>query len=405
MEPPAGAPPRLLMRAVSKVFSGVRVLHEVSLEVRAGEVHGLVGENGAGKSTLTKILAGELSSDGGTLLWEGTPIRISSRSDSRRWGITMIHQELSLVNHLSVAANLFLGCEPVSRWGRLDRRMEVCQAEQFLAKLGFALDPSILVKHLNPAEKQLVEIARAVTGSSRLIIMDEPTSSLSLPEVEELLRVIGRLRKQNVAIIFVTHRLEELARIADRVTVMRDGRVTHHGEMPRKNFAPLIRTMVGRELREIYPSRKRQPGKVLLKIENLSRQGNFEGAGLEVRAGEIVGLAGLIGAGCTELAETLFGARPADTGRIRIEGRFITIRHPRDAIRAGMVLITEDRKATGLALSLPLSHNISLANLSSPRSGRENPVGGGTTGCPTLPGTIAHSRRLGLPESVGAERR
>ena len=362
--PPAGAPPRLRISGVSKSFSGVRVLHQVSLEVRAGEVHGLVGENGAGKSTLMKILAGELSPDGGTLLWEGSPLRLGSRSDSQRRGITMIHQELSLANHLSVAANLFLGREPVSRWGRLDRRAELRQAESFLTELGFALDPSIPVKHLNPAEKQLVEIARAVMGSSRLIIMDEPTSSLSLPEVKELFRVIGRLRQQGVAMIFVTHRLEELAQIADRVTVMRDGKVTHRGEMPRTDFAPLIRSMVGRELGEMFPARKRQPGEVLLQVENLSRRGDFAGASLEVRAGEIVGLSGLIGAGSTELAETLFGARPADSGRIWIEGRLITIRQPRDAIRAGMVLITEDRKATGLALSVSLSHNISLANLS-----------------------------------------
>ena len=358
-------PARLEMRGLSKTFSAVRVLHQVNLTARAGEVHGLVGENGAGKSTLMKILSGELARDKGEIFWEGSTARIESRSDSARLGISMIHQELSLAPHLSVAANIFLGREPGKGWGMLDRSGELREANRSLAELGFDehLDASRPVGLLNPAQKQMVEIARALTASSRLIIMDEPTSSLSNREVEELFSVVERLKQRGVSIIFVTHRLEELARIADGVTVLRDGEVVHSDEMPRKDFSPLIRAMVGRELRELFPARKARPGGVVLKVENLWRRGMIEKAGLELRRGEVVGLAGLIGAGCTELVETLFGAWPAETGEVRIEGKPVSIRAPQDAIRAGMVLITEDHKTTGLALPLPLSHNISLANL------------------------------------------
>ena len=361
-------PSRLRLRGITKSFFGVTVLRDAHLEVTPGEVHGLVGENGAGKSTLMKILSGELLPDSGEILWEGAEVRIASRVDAQRLGISMIHQELSLAPHLTVAANLFLGREITGWWGGLRRQAELDQAQQFLNDLGFPLKAADLVRNLSPAEKQLVEIARAVTGASRLIIMDEPTSSLSVREVEDLFRATEKLRKRQVSVIFVTHRLEELARIADRVTVLRDGEVVHRGPMPRQDFVPLIRAMVGRELREMFPPRKvhgkAELGPVLLKAENLSRAGVVNDASLEVRAGEVVGLAGLIGAGCTELAETLFGAWPAETGTIWIEGRQVGIRNPHDAIRAGMALITEDRKATGLALPLPLSQNITLANLS-----------------------------------------
>ena len=356
-------PARLEMRGVSKSFSGVTVLRRANLTAKAGEVHGLVGENGAGKSTLMKILSGELPRDAGEIFWEGRPAGIESRSDSQRLGISMIHQELSLAPHLSVAANIFLGREPLKGWGALDRRAELEEATRFLAELGFELDASRPVSLLNPAERQLVEIARALTASSGLIVMDEPTSSLSSPEVEDLFSVVEKLKQRGVSIIFVTHRLEELARIADRVTVLRDGAVVHSTEMPRKDFSPLIHAMVGRELRDLFPARKVQPGPGILKVENLSRRGMIENANLELRRGEVVGLAGLIGAGCTELVETLFGAWPPETGEVRIEGKPVSIRAPQDAIRAGMVLITEDRKTTGLALPLPLSHNITLSNL------------------------------------------
>lgn len=358
-EPPA----RLEMQGISKSFSGVEILRHVDLNVKAGEVHGIVGENGAGKSTLMKILSGELLRDAGKILWNGKLVQIGSRLDSKQLGISMIHQELSLAPHLSVAANIFLGREPVKKWGILDRSIELQDATRSLSELGFKLDANRPVSLLNSAERQLVEIARAVTASNKLIIMDEPTSSLSSPEVEDLFSVIEKLKQLRVSIIFVTHRLEELARIADKITVLRDGEVVHSDQMSRNNFSLLIHAMVGRKMSDLFPPRKLQPGPAILEVKNLCRRDMVNNATFKLHRGEVVGLAGLIGAGRTELVETLFGAWPAEAGEIRINNTPVFICKPQDAIRAGMVLITEDRKGTGLALPLPLSHNITLSNL------------------------------------------
>ncbi len=355
------------LRGIDKSYGGVPVLKQAGLHVGLGEIHGLVGENGAGKSTLVKILGGEVPRDSGEIRWLEEPTPLASRGDAERLGITMIHQELNLAPHLTVAQNLFLGHEP-TRFGRpfriIDRARELSETQDLLKRIGFDLDPQVQVRRLRPAQRQLVEIARAVIRATRLVIMDEPTSSLSSREVEELFRVVRRLKEHGTAVIFVTHRLEELAQIADRTTVLRDGETVHEGAMPRQDFGELIRALVGRELKDFFPPRSSQRGKLALEVHNLTRPRSFINVSFGVHEGEIVGLAGLTGAGRTELAEAIFGVAPPVDGQIFIHGEQATIRSPQDAIRYGLALITEDRKRTGLTLNLGVAKNITLANMS-----------------------------------------
>jgi ribose transport system ATP-binding protein len=357
--------PLVELRTIQKSFGGVPVLKGARLQVQPGEILGLVGENGAGKSTLIKILGGEIPRDAGEVHWLGKPVSLKSRAQAEHLGITMIHQELNLAAHLSVAENIFLGHEPRRGGlpGILDYRREAEDARESLQRLGFDLNPRTRVSTLSPARRQLVEIARAVVRAQRLVIMDEPTSSLSEREVKDLFRVVRQLKGNGTSVIFVTHRLEELAQIADRVTVLRDGETVHEGPMPASDFSELIRAMVGRELKDFYPPRSGTRKDFTFTVEKLSRKPEFEEVSFTIHGGEIVGLAGLVGAGRTELAETIFGAMHRDTGRVLIDGAPVTIRSPRDAIHCGMALITEDRKRTGLALKLSVAQNISLANL------------------------------------------
>jgi len=368
--PGARAPsnqPLVEPRDIEKAYGGVPVLKRANFRLEPGEIHGLVGENGAGKSTLMKILAGEVVRDAGQVLWSGQTARIHSRKDAAQLGINMIHQELNLAPHLTVAENIFLGHEPRRR-GMLDRGREAADARTALEGLGFDLNPLTLVRKLGLAQRQLVEIARAVARATRLVIMDEPTSSLSAKEVDELFAVIRQIQARGTSVIFVTHRLEELAQVADRVTVLRDGETVHDGPMPREDFSGLIKAMVGRDLKDFFPPRATSPVAVALppalEVRGLGRVADFEDVSLSVRHGEIVGLAGLVGAGRTELAEAIFGAAPADRGQIFIDGKEVAIRSARDAIRHGLALLTEDRKRTGLALNLPIAQNVTLAHLS-----------------------------------------
>jgi ribose transport system ATP-binding protein len=358
--------PLVEMRAIQKSFGGVPVLKGVRFSVRPAEVMGLVGENGAGKSTLVRILSGEVAREGGEILWSGAPVHLGSRADAARLGIALIHQELNLAQHLSVAENIFLGHEPASsaRWHLLiDHRQEVDEARASLEQLGFDLDPRTQVRRLSTAQRQLVEIARAVIRAQRLVIMDEPTSSLSAREIDDLFRVVRQLTGGGTAVVFVTHRLEELSQIADCVTVLRDGETVQEGPMPNGHLEELIRAMVGRELKDLFPSRRAHPGDVVLEVQNLSRRPHFQDVSFVLCRGEIVGLAGLVGAGRTEVAETIFGINPPQSGRIRIEGKEVAMRAPKDAIRRGLALLTEDRKRTGLAQDLPVAQNLTLANL------------------------------------------
>ena len=322
--------------------------------MREGEVHALIGENGAGKSTMMKIIAGMLRRDGGDLRWRGETVDFGRPADAHAVGVSMVHQESLLAPHLTVAENVFLGRE---RGGlTLDDRSMERAAARLIEERGFPLKADWRVDRLSPAQKQLVEILRAIEGSSSLIIFDEPTSSLSESETVEVFRIVRELREQGVAIIYITHRLVELAEIADRVTVLRDGETVHSAPFSELTTADIVHHMVGRQVEHIYSREPIEPGPEALAVDLPDVQ-------LSIRAGEIVGLAGLMGAGRTELCQTLFGVTPAAEGSIRIAGREATIRNPREAVEAGIALVTEDRQITGLALELPLRTNITLANV------------------------------------------
>ena len=351
------------LQSIQKRFGGITALRNGTLNVRAGEVHLLMGENGAGKSTLMKIVAGMLSPDGGAMLWKGSPIRFSQPSDAAAVGIAMVHQESLLAPHLTVAENIFLGRVPASRFGFVDRRRMLERAKLLIEAHRFPLQPDWRVERLPPSGKQLVEICRAIAHGSSLLIFDEPTSSLSDAESAEVFRIVRTLRDKNVGVIYITHRLEELRSVGDRVTVLRDGETVHCcalADLPREE---LIRHMVGRPVSAIYSRESQPPGKEMLRLEEVSRAPLLKKISLTVRAGEIVGLAGLVGAGRTELCRAIFGLDRIDSGRIVVEGNPARIGHPRDAVRAGLALVPEDRQRAGLARGLPIGYNITLANL------------------------------------------
>jgi len=357
--------PLLEMRGITKSFAGNRVLAGVDLAARAGEVHALVGENGAGKSTLMKILAGVYHADAGEMLLSGERTRFADPSDALARGIAMIYQELSLAPDLTVAEDIFLSREPMlfAPLGIINRRELIEQASRLLNEYRFKLDPRTKVERLGAADRQMVEITRAILEARRVIVMDEPTSSLSTREVEELFRLIGDLKSRGLAIIYISHRLEELDQIADRLTILRDGQVAHAGKWGDISTDEMIRHMAGRELKEIFPSRSHRAGETLLRVESLSLPGKFADVSFEARAGEIVGIAGLTGAGRTELLEAIFGAHPADSGEIWIKDYKLNMASTSEAVRRGARLLTSDRKRTGLCLNLSIAKNLTLSNL------------------------------------------
>jgi ABC-type sugar transport system ATPase subunit len=350
------------MRGITKSFAGNVVLAEVNLTAQAGEVHALVGENGAGKSTLMKILAGVYQPDGGQILIDGQAVRFQRPAEALARGIAMIYQELSLAPHLTVAENIFLGREPL-RFGLINQREINERAASLLSEFGSRIDPRARVGSLSPASRQLVEITRAVVEARRIIVMDEPTSSLTAHEVEELFRLICDLKGRGLAIIYISHRLEELNTIADRLTILRDGRVVYEGRWGEISTDEMIRHMAGRELKEIFPSREVKLGEVRLRVEHLTRARAFEDVSFEVRAGEVVGIAGLAGAGRTELLEAIFGAQPAESGAVWVGGTQLDSTDPNRSVREGLGLLTEDRKRSGLCLNLSVAANLTLANV------------------------------------------
>lgn len=355
--------PLLEVEEIGKSFPGVRALHRVSFSVFPGEVVAVLGENGAGKSTLMKILAGVQAPDSGTIRLEGHPVQIRSVQEGLAHGIALIHQELNLATNLSVGANLFLGREP-SRWGFLREREIAGRARTFLDRVGLDLDPGTVVGDLSIGRRQLVEIAKALSTNARLLIMDEPTSSLSQQETERLFEVVKDLRKSGVSVLYISHRLGEVVELADRVVVLRDGE--NAGELGRGEITHdrMVSLMVGRELSQFYAHEPHPPGGVALAVSGLrTRVHPGHAIDFEVRAGEIVGVAGLVGAGRTELLETLFGVRPAVSGTIAVGGGPVEIRHPRDAIAAGLALVPEDRKQQGLILDMAVADNLSLASI------------------------------------------
>jgi ABC-type sugar transport system ATPase subunit len=355
----------LQLRNIQKRFGGVAALRRGDLEVNAGEVHLLMGENGAGKSTLMKIVAGMLERDGGEFLWRGGPVHFRSPAEAASQGIAMVHQESLLAPHLSVAENIFLGREPRKALGWVDRREIVARASQIIEEHHFPLKAEWKVEKLSPAGKQMVEICRAIQQGSSLLIFDEPTSSLSEAETQEVFRIVRTLRERQVGVVYITHRLEELRAIGDRVTVLRDGETVHAGPLSGTTTDQIIRHMVGRELTAIYQRAALPPGDEILRVEHLTHEPAFRDISFSLRAGEIVGMAGLIGAGRTELCHALFGIDDIDQGSVFVQGTRLAIRSPRDAVQAGLALIPEDRQHTGLATALPIGYNLTIANLGS----------------------------------------
>ena len=351
----------LSLRGITKKFGATAALRDASLDVHEGEIHLLMGENGAGKSTLMKIAAGLQRRDAGDMLWRGKPVWFASPSEAAAHGVAMVHQESLLAPHLTVAENIFLGRER-SKAGWIDKRASLARASALIAEHGFPLNPSARVETLTPAGKQLVEICRAVAQGSSLLIFDEPTSSLADTESREVIRIVRDLAKRNMAVIYITHRLEELRSLGDRVTVLRDGTTVHTGDLKNLTRDALIQYMVGRPVHAMYQRKAQMPGDTLLRVEGLCR-GFVRDISFAIRAGEIVGLAGLMGAGRTELCRALFGVDRAERGTIEIAGVPVRPRNPRQAVAAGIALIPEDRQYDGLLLKLPMAANLSLPDL------------------------------------------
>lgn len=353
----------LEVRGVSKRFPGVRALDGVSLSLHRGEVLAVIGENGAGKSTLMKILAGIEQPDSGAIVMDGRPVRIESVHDAMRLGIALIHQEIHLAGNLDAASNIFLGREPHTA-SLIHRRRIRRDAQPWLERVGLPIDPGTLVGTLPIGRQQLIEIAKALSSDARILIMDEPTSSLSLHETRQLFRVVRDLRGRGVSVIYISHRLGEVHEIADRVAVLRDGR--NAGEIVRTEISHerMVRLMVGRDVSRAGAREGRAGGEVLLSVERVRTPAHpGHEVSLSLRAGEIVGLAGLVGAGRTELLQTIFGITRPRSGSIRVAGRALDPVEPIGAIRAGLALVPEDRKAQGLILDMAIRANVSLAAL------------------------------------------
>lgn len=350
------------MRGIVKEFSGVRVLNGVSFRLRRGSVHALMGENGAGKSTLMKILCGMYPATQGEIMIDGKTVKISSPIDAKRLGIAMIHQELSAFHELTVAANMFMNREYKRGFLLDDKRMNQAAAE-ILADLNISIDPKLKMNRLSVAEMQLVEIAKAVSTDADIIIMDEPTSALTEAEVANLYKTVRDLRSRGKAIVYISHKIEEIFAIADEITVLRDGDFVAHDTIEAFDHDKLISLMVGRTLNQQFHKTHHSFGDVLLKVEDMSRSGKFSSVSFEVRAGEVLGISGLIGAGRTEVVETVFGLDRADSGDVYIAGEKVNIRSPRDAISHGLALVSEDRKNVGLNLVGSVKENITMANL------------------------------------------
>lgn len=352
--------PLLRLAHITKRFGGTVALDGVSFELRRGEIHALLGENGAGKSTLIKVLGGIHGPDAGDIIIDGQPASIHGVADADRLGIRIIHQELSLAPNLSVAENIYLGREP-SRFGLLDRRGMVAAAERLVSDLALdeIRDVRAGVDGLSIAHQQLVEIARALSCQARILVLDEPTSSLSEAETEALFATLNRLRAQGVGIIYISHRLEEIIRLADRITVLRDGKSI--GTQPTRdiNQKELVRWMVGRDISDHFHRPKAVPGEVAFEVRGL-RSAKVDNVSFKLRHGEILGFAGLVGSGRTELARALFGIDPPDAGEIHVEGRPLRIKRPADALEAGIVLVPEDRKLEGLIVSQSVAFNAAL---------------------------------------------
>ncbi len=352
-------------RAVVKHFPGVQAVDDVDLDILPGEVHVVAGENGAGKSTLMKLLSQVDRPDSGEIELAGERVAFHGPRHAQRLGIAMVHQEFALAGDLTIAENLVLGREQ-THLGLIRRGSEKAQARELLERVGLDVDPARKAASLSVADQQRVEIAKALAIDAKVVIMDEPTATLTEREIEGLFEVIRDLTGHGIAVLYISHRLDEITRIADRVTVMRDGKVVDTLEGDRIEEREIVKLMVGREIENLYPKAEAEIGDVLLRVEGITRNGVLDDCSFEVRAGEILGFAGLVGAGRTELARAVFGADAIDGGTIELDGERLRPRSPRDAIDAGIGYVTEDRKGEGLALQLGIEPNITLARIPGP---------------------------------------
>jgi len=353
----------LKMDNIRKTFPGVIALDDIHFDLRRGEVHVLLGENGAGKSTLVKILSGAHQKTAGAIYLSGKETDVRSPRHAQQLGISIIYQELNLVPHLSAGENIFLGREPMLAAGVIDRKTLFEKSRQILGDLGVRIDVRQPVKQLGVAQQQMVEVAKALSLDAKILIMDEPTSALTQREINELFTTIRRLKSKGVSIIYISHRLEELFEVGDRVTVLRDGKLVGTVDISATNKAELIRMMVNRELTEQFPKKKAKIGEEVLRAEGITRGGELDNISFSLRRGEVLGVAGLIGAGRTELARAIFGVDKLDSGKIYIRGEARYVKSPRSAIDLGMGFLTEDRKSQGLVLNLSVKENICLSSI------------------------------------------
>lgn len=355
----------LTMEGINKSFSGVKVLEDVQFSLRQGEVHALMGENGAGKSTLMKILSGIYSKDAGSIQIHGTESVASSPKTAQALGVAIIHQELNMIPDLSILENMFLGRE--FKWGRtgfVNWPKMRSEAKNYLQQLGMDLNPDRRVGELSVGQQQMVEIAKALSMHAKILVLDEPTAALTKREIEKLFQLIATLKTQGVGMIYISHRMEEIFQISDRITVLRDGRYIGTRDTNVTTMDELVQMMVGREIKERFPKVETEIGEERLRVEALSQEGKLYDINLSVRAGEILGISGLMGAGRSELVKALFGVGKYQ-GKIFLNGQPVTIKNPTDAIRVGMALITEDRKGEGLVPDLSVRENLALPNLRS----------------------------------------
>ncbi|MEW2283981.1 sugar ABC transporter ATP-binding protein [Streptomyces sp. NPDC047841] len=361
--PDTGPAPVLALKGVSKSFGAVRALRDVSLELLPGEVHALAGENGAGKSTLIKTLAGVHRPDAGQVLLDGEPVVFHGPGDARDAGIAVIYQEPTLFPDLSIAENIFMGRRPRRALGRIDHKATHAATAALMRRLGVDLDPDRPARGLSIADQQIVEIAKALSFDARVLIMDEPTAALTGSEVARLFGVVRTLREQGAAVLFISHRLEEIFEICQQVTTLRDGAWIASEPLAGMSEDDLVRRMVGRDLAELYPKQEVRAGEVVLSVRRLTREGVFTDVSFEVRRGEIVGLAGLVGAGRTEVARAVFGVDRWDAGEVEVGGRRLTNGAPSAAMAAGLALVPEDRRAQGLVMDMSIERNIGLTGL------------------------------------------
>jgi ribose transport system ATP-binding protein len=359
------APPFLELRGILKRFPGVLALNGVSLDVGAGEVHALIGENGAGKSTLIKVIAGVYQSDAGEIRIDGRPASIRNPHRAQALGISTIFQEFTLAPDMTVAENIFLGREPlrIPALSIVDRREMIRRTRDVLAVLDPHIDPDAPVRHLGVAQQQMVEIAKALSLDARLIIMDEPTATLTSHEIDRLFGAIDRLKRRGVAVLYVSHRLDEVKAICDRATILRDGAYVATVPVASTTIDEMIRLMVGRDLKDKFPKIATTPGEEVLRVEQLSRRDVLHGVSFSVRHGEIVGIAGLVGSKRTETARAIFGADPVDSGRIYLHGKLVKVGTPADAIAHRIALVPEDRKRHGIFASLSVWENVVISAL------------------------------------------